>query len=59
MSYHPAVVQLLPTGLALLAVLLIGIGILSMSAGDFAVAGASFLCASLVIYLRETTATGD
>ncbi|QIO24664.1 hypothetical protein [Haloarcula sp. JP-L23] len=46
--------NLLATVAAGLAVLLIGTALLAMSNGDLQVAGFSFLCASLVIYLRET-----
>ena len=42
------------TAAAGLAVLLFGFGLLAMTEGSFAPAGASFLSASLVIYIRET-----
>lgn len=38
---------------AAVAALFIGFAALQMTGGEFAVAGACFLCASLVIYLRE------
>ena len=43
-----------PTALAVLAVLLIAAALFSMARQDLAVAGLSFLSASLIIYLRET-----
>jgi uncharacterized membrane protein len=45
-------VELIPTALALLAVVLIVIALFSMSRGNFGVAGVSFFSASIVIYLR-------
>jgi len=42
------------TGAAVLAVVLFGLALLAMAAGDFRVAGFSFLSASVVIYLRES-----
>ena len=42
------------TAAALLALLLFGVALFGMAAGDLRAAGFSFLCASLVIYLRET-----
>ena len=42
------------TAAAGLAVVLFGFGLLAMTEGSFAPAGASFLSASLVIYIRET-----
>ena len=42
------------TAAALFAVLLFGGALLGMAVGDLRAAGFSFLCASLVIYLRET-----
>ena len=47
-------VNLSATAAALLAVFLFGVALFGMTVGDFRVAGFSFLCASLVIYLRET-----
>jgi len=49
-------VDLLATGMAALAVVLIVAALLALSAGDLGTAGVSFLSASLVIYLRETRA---
>lgn len=46
--------NLAATAAAGIAVLLVGTALFAMSAGDLRVAGFSFLCASLVIYLRET-----
>jgi hypothetical protein len=46
--------ELIPTVLAVVAVALFGIALWAMSAGSFALAGLSFLSASIVIYLRET-----
>lgn len=42
------------TGAAVLAVALFGVALFGMTTGDLRVAGFSFLCASLVIYLRES-----
>ena len=42
------------TAAALLAALAFGGALLGMAVGDLRAAGFSFLCASLVIYLRET-----
>jgi hypothetical protein len=47
-----AIMKLVPTALALVVVALFGVALLSMAAGDTAIAGVSFLSASLVIYLR-------
>jgi hypothetical protein len=47
-------VDVIRTGLALLAVVLFGVALLAMSAGNLTMAGMSFLSASLVIYFRET-----
>jgi nitrate/nitrite transporter NarK len=44
--------QLIPTALALLAVGLIGVALVLMSGNRLGFAGASFLSASIVIYLR-------
>ena len=46
--------RLLATGAAAVAALLMGVGLIGMTVGDFRLAGFSFLSASLVIYLRET-----
>ena len=46
------------TAAAGLAVVLFGVGLLAMTEGSFAPAGASFLSASLVIYIRETYLVG-
>jgi len=46
--------RLLATGAAAVAALLMGVGLVGMTVGDFQLAGFSFLSASLVIYLRET-----
>ena len=51
-------VDLLATAAAGLAVVLFGFGLLAMTEGSFAPAGASFLSASLVIYIRETYLVG-
>ncbi len=47
-------VELVPTVLAVVTVVLFGIGLLAMSRGSLAVAGTSFLSASIAIYFRET-----
>jgi len=49
-----SMVELIPTSLAVVAVILIGTALLAMTVGDLRAAGFSFLCASLVIYFRET-----
>ena len=46
--------RLLATGAAVVAALLMGVGLIGMTVGDFRLAGFSFLSASLVIYIRET-----
>jgi hypothetical protein len=46
--------RLLATGAAAVAALLMGVGLIGMTVGDFRLAGFSFLSASLVIYIRET-----
>jgi len=46
--------ELIPTGLALLAVALFALALLAMSTDRLTVAGLCFLSASIVIYLRET-----
>lgn len=47
-------VNLPATAAAVVAVVLFGAALLGMSSGNFRLAGFSFLCASLTIYLRET-----
>lgn len=47
-------VELIPTALAVLAAGLVGTALVGMTVGNFRAAGFSFLCASLVIYFRET-----
>jgi hypothetical protein len=47
------------TGAALVAALLMGLGIVGMVAGNLRLGGFSFLSASLVIYLRETRLLDD
>lgn len=47
-------VEFVPTALAALAALLVGVALWAMTAGNLQVAGLCFLSASLVIYLRET-----
>lgn len=47
-------VEVFPTALAALAVLLLATALLAMTAERMTVAGFCFLSASLVIYLRET-----
>jgi len=47
-------VDVVPTVLAVVVVVLFGIGLWGMSAGNFALAGTSFLSASIGIYFRET-----
>ena len=44
----------IPTVLAVIAVLFIAVALVSMAANELLFAGLSFLCASLVIYFRET-----
>ncbi len=39
---------------AALVVVLFGVALVTMTTGDFAVAGACFMSASVLIYLRET-----
>ena len=46
-------VNLSATAAALFAVLLFGVGLFGMTVSDFRTAGFGFLCASLVIYVRE------
>ncbi len=46
-------VDVIPTGLALLAVVLFVVALLAMTIGRLAVAGVSFFSASIVIFLRE------
>jgi membrane-bound ClpP family serine protease len=43
----------IPVALAIVAAVLMVLGALLMTAGDFGVAGALFLSASLVIYVRQ------
>lgn len=47
-------VEVVPTGLAILAVGLFGFALYGMAVGSLTVAGLSFLSASIVIYFRET-----
>jgi uncharacterized membrane protein len=47
-------VDVVPTGLAVVVVVLFGIGLWAMSAGNLTLAGTSFLSASIGIYFRET-----
>jgi hypothetical protein len=47
------------TGMAVFAVVLIGVALYAMAAGSLTVAGMCFLSASLVIYLRETRLQDD
>ncbi|MFD1514317.1 hypothetical protein [Halomarina rubra] len=51
-------VNLPATLAALAAALLIGFAALSMTGGEFGVAGVSFLSASVVIFLRERYLVG-
>jgi hypothetical protein len=46
--------DIISTGLAVLAVVLIGVGLFALTVGNFTAAGMSFLSTSLVIYMRET-----
>lgn len=46
------------TAAALLVVVLFVAALLALTAGEYAAAGATFLCASLVIYLREKRLIG-
>jgi hypothetical protein len=52
-------VDLPATAAAGLAVVLFGVGLLAMTEGSLAAAGACFLSASLVIYIRETYLVDD
>jgi len=52
-------VDLPATAAAGLAAVLFGVGLIAMTEGALAPAGASFLSASLVIYIRETYLVGD
>lgn len=52
-------VETVPTALALLAVALFAVALFAMSRGSLAVAGMSFLSASVVIYLRESRLEDD
>jgi uncharacterized membrane protein len=47
------------TGMAVFAVVLIGVALYAMAVGSLTVAGMCFLSASLVIYLRETRLQDD
>ncbi len=47
-------VETVPTVLAVVVVVLFGVALWAMSAGNFALAGTSFLSASIGIYFRET-----
>jgi len=47
------------TGMAVFAVVLIGLALYAMAARSLTVAGMCFLSASLVIYLRETRLQDD
>lgn len=47
-------VKLVPTVLAVLVVVLFGVALWAMSAGNFTLAGTTFLSASIAIYFRET-----
>ncbi len=47
-------VEVIPTLLAVVVVVLFGIALWAMSAGNFTLAGTSFLSASIAIYFRET-----
>ncbi len=47
-------VELVPTVLAVVVVVLFGIALWAMSAGNFTLAGTAFLAASIGIYFRET-----
>lgn len=49
-----AMVKLIPTALAVLAVALFGVALVAMTVGNLQAAGFTFLCASLVIYFRES-----
>lgn len=46
--------EVVPTALAVLAVLFIALALLLLTGGDMMLAGMSFLGASLLIYFRET-----
>lgn len=56
-SPDKSMVELIPTALAVVAATLIGAALLAMTVGNLRAAGFSFLCASLVIYFRETRFT--
>ncbi|MDS0261169.1 hypothetical protein NDI56_17350 [Haloarcula sp. S1CR25-12] len=51
-------VELIPTALAVVAAGLVGAALLAMTVGSLRAAGFCFLCASLVIYFRETRYAG-
>ena len=57
-STDESMVELIPTALAVVAAGLIGAALLAMTVGNLRAAGFSFLCASLVIYFRETRYVG-
>jgi len=57
-SADEPMVELIPTGLAVVAVVLVGVALLAMTVGSLRAAGFCFLCASLVIYFRETRYAG-
>ncbi|ERG96823.1 hypothetical protein [Haloquadratum walsbyi] len=52
-------VELFATLAAGAVVILFGVGLIALSGGDFAVAGVTFLSASIVIYFRETRLIDD
>jgi len=47
-------VELIPTVLVAVVLVLFALALWAMSVGNFALAGTSFLSASIAIYLRET-----
>lgn len=51
--------NLAATGAAVVAVVLIGLALLGMANSNLRLAGFSFLCASITIYLRETYLLAD
>ena len=57
-STDESMVELIPTALAVVAAGLIGAALVAMTVGNLRAAGFSFLCASLVIYFRETRYAG-
>jgi hypothetical protein len=52
-------VELIPTGFAVLAVALFAVALVAMTFGNLRAAGMSFLSASLVIFLRERRLKAD